>query len=158
MPNFEYAAPLFLGLNKGLSEKLESTNAFALRTLLRLPKTTSYDELLKVANLKNLEHRRIGQSLVLQVQKSIYGSTPNYIIEMFIQRNSDYNLPQRSSLCKIHSFSFQAAKQWNNLPDKLRTTESLSLFRKNFKRMTLSSNNCNCISPLNRSPVFTLTL
>ena len=49
LPHFECPAPLFLGLNKGLSEKFESTNAFALRTLLTLPKTASYDELLKVA-------------------------------------------------------------------------------------------------------------
>ena len=71
LSHFEYAALLFLGLNKGPSEKLESTNAFALRTL-RLPtcKTTSYHKLLKFANLKKLEHRRIEQSLVL-AHKSI---------------------------------------------------------------------------------------
>ena len=34
LPHFEYASPLFIGLSRGLSAKLESTNAFALRTLL----------------------------------------------------------------------------------------------------------------------------
>ena len=66
---------------------------------------------------------------------------------------SDYNfrvhhklvLPQPNSSCKIHSFSL-GSKAVDNLPDKLTTTESLSLFTKNLKRMTLSSYNCNCIS------------
>ena len=34
LPHFEYSSPLFIGLSKGLSAKPESTNAFALRTLL----------------------------------------------------------------------------------------------------------------------------
>ena len=43
LPHFEYASPLFLGLSKGLSAKLESTNAFALRTLLNHSRLTAYD-------------------------------------------------------------------------------------------------------------------
>ena len=38
LPHFEYASPFFIGLSKGLSAKLESTNAFALRTLLNYSK------------------------------------------------------------------------------------------------------------------------
>ena len=38
LPHFEYASPLFIGLSKCLSAKLESTNAFALRTLLNYSK------------------------------------------------------------------------------------------------------------------------
>ena len=39
LPHFEYTSPLFLGLSKGLSAKLGSTNAFALRTLLKVHMT-----------------------------------------------------------------------------------------------------------------------
>ena len=59
LPHFEYALPLFIGLSKGLSAKLESTNAFALRTLLNYSKSTAYEELLKTVHIKSLEHRRI---------------------------------------------------------------------------------------------------
>ena len=48
LPHFEYASPLFIGLSKGLSAKLESTNAFALRTLLNQSKSIAYQELLKI--------------------------------------------------------------------------------------------------------------
>ena len=64
LPHFEYASPLFIGLSKGLSAKLESTNAFALRTLLNYSKSTAYEELLKTAHIKSLEHRRIEQALL----------------------------------------------------------------------------------------------
>ena len=55
LPHFEYASPLFIGLTKGLAAKRESTNAFALRTLLNHSKSTAYEELLKMAYNKKLE-------------------------------------------------------------------------------------------------------
>lgn len=59
LPHFEYASPLFIGLSKGLSAKLESTNAFTLRVLLNHSKSTAYEELLKIAHMKSLEHQCI---------------------------------------------------------------------------------------------------
>ena len=75
----------------GLSAKLESTNAFALRTLLNYSRSTAYEELLKIAHIKSLEHRRIEQALIL-VYKSIYSQAPNYIQELFFLRGGGYNL------------------------------------------------------------------
>ena len=89
LPHFEYISPLFIGLSKGLSVKLESTNA--LRTLLNHSKSTAYEELLNIAQIKSLEHRQIEQALIL-VYKSIYGQAPNYIREMFILRSNGYSL------------------------------------------------------------------
>ena len=148
LPHFEYASPLFIGLSKGLSAKLESTNAFALRTLLNYSKSTAYDELLKTAHIKSLE-----QALIL-VYNSIYNQAPNYIREMFLLRSNGYSLrghlkvvlPRPTSSYMQHSFTYQAGKQWNNLPDKIRMSESLSIFRKNLQNIQLSSSyDCNCV-------------
>ena len=87
LPHFEYASPLFVGLSKGLSAKLESTNAFALRTLLNHSKLTAYEELLKIAHIKSLEHRRIEQALIL-VYESIYAQTAIYSRGMFLLRSN----------------------------------------------------------------------
>ena len=153
LPHFEYASPLFIGLSKGLSAKLESTNAFALRTLLNYSKSTAYEELLKTANIKSLEHRRIEQALIL-VYKSIHNQTPNYIQEMFSLRSNGYSLrghlkvvlPRPTSSYMQHSFTYQASKQWNNLTDKIRMSESLSIFRKNLQDIQLSSSyDCSCL-------------
>ena len=110
LPHFEYSSPLFIGLSKGLSAKLESTNKFALRTLLNHSKSITYEELLKIAHNKNLEHRRMEQALVL-VYKSIYGQAPNYIQGMFTLRSNGYSLrghhkvviPRPTSSYMLHS-------------------------------------------------------
>ena len=81
LPHFEYASPLFTGLSKGLSAKLELTNAFALRALLNHSNLIAYEELLKIALIKSLEHRRIEQALIF-VYKSIYDQAPIYMEEI----------------------------------------------------------------------------
>ena len=64
LPHFEYASPLFIGLSKGLSAKLESTNGFSFRTLLNYSKSTVYEELLKTITetcpLKNVAREKWG--------------------------------------------------------------------------------------------------
>lgn len=69
--------------------------------------------------------------------KSIHNQTPNYIQEMFSLRSNGYSLrghlkvvlPRPTSSYMQHSFTYQASKQWNNLTDKIRMSESLSIFR-----------------------------
>ena len=82
LPHLEYSSQKLIGIGKGQSLKLEHTNAYALRTLLNRPKETSYDELLRLASIKSLEHRRFEQALIL-VHKSLHGKAPNYISDMF---------------------------------------------------------------------------
>ena len=105
-------------ISKGLSAKLESANAFALRTILNHSKLTAYEELQKMAHIKSLEHRRIDQALIL-VYKSIYDQAPIYIWEMFVLRNNGLSLqghlkvvlPRPTSSYMQHSFMYQAGKQ-----------------------------------------------
>jgi len=127
LPRFEYTSPLFIGLSKGLPAKLESTSAFALWTLLNHSKLIPNEELLKIAQIKKFKHQCIEQALIL-VYKSIYGQAPNYIQGMFTLCSNGYSLgshhkvliPRPTSSYMLHSFKYQASKQWNNLPDKIR--------------------------------------
>ena len=116
LPLFEYASPLFIGLSKA-----------------------------------RVERRRIEHGLIL-VCKSIYGPAPNYIQETFILRSNGYSLryhlkvviSRPTSSYMQHFFMYKASKQWNNLPDKIRLSESLSTFRKNLQGIPLSSSyDCN---------------
>ena len=108
---------------------------------------------LKALQSLSLEHRRIEQALIL-VYNSIYNQAPYYIREMFLLRSNGYSLrghlkvvlPRPTSSYTQHSFTYQAGKQWNNLPDKIRMSESLSIFRKNLQNIQLSSlYDCNCV-------------
>ena len=142
LPHFEYASSLFIGLSKGLLLGLFLTtlNRLLMESYLKL-------------HIKSLEHRRIEQALIL-VYNSIYNQAPNYIREMFLLRSNGYSLwghlkvvlPRPTSSYMPHSFTYQAAKQWNNVPDKIRMSESLSIFRKNLQNIQLSSSHdCNCV-------------
>ena len=46
LPHLEYCALVLVGLSSGLSNKLELTNQYAIRTLLNMAKSTSYSDLL----------------------------------------------------------------------------------------------------------------
>lgn len=48
LPHLEYCAPVLVGLSPGLSNKLEFTNQFNIRTLMNLPKSTPYGDLLEI--------------------------------------------------------------------------------------------------------------
>ena len=74
-------------------------------------------------------------------------NSPNYIQEMFSLQSNGYSLrghlkvvlPRPTSSYMQHSFTYQASKQWNNLTDKIRMSESLSIFRENLQDIQLSS-------------------
>ena len=56
LPHLEYCAPVLVGLSSGLSNKLELTNQYAIRTLLNMAKSASYSDLITYVGLKTLEH------------------------------------------------------------------------------------------------------
>ena len=58
LPHLEYCSPLLLGISNGLKNKLEDTNYY----ILRYSSSVSYDFLLNLAELQNLETRRQFQS------------------------------------------------------------------------------------------------
>jgi len=93
LPHLEYCAPVLVGLSSGLSNKLEFTYQFAIRTLMNLPKTTPYGDLLKMVNIKSLEHHRYTQALIL-LYKSLFITGPSYIKELI-------NLTLKQSICII---------------------------------------------------------
>ena len=54
LPHLEYCSPLLLGISNGLKNKLEDTNYYILRAILRYSSSGFYDFLLNLAELQNL--------------------------------------------------------------------------------------------------------
>ena len=48
LPHLEYCAPVLVGLSSGLSNKLELTDQYALRSLMNMSKSTSCSNLLLI--------------------------------------------------------------------------------------------------------------
>ena len=91
LPHLEYCSPLLLGISNRLKNKLEDTNYYILRTILRYSCSVFYDFLLNLAELQNLETRRQFQSLVI-LYKCLRGQGPEYLSEFFNVLNVNYNL------------------------------------------------------------------
>ena len=119
---------------------------------MNLPKSTPYGDLLKIVNIKSLEHRRYTQALVL-LYKSLFNTGPNYIKELFSLRSSNYNL---RGFCKLNQPSFKSkylhnsycyitSRLWNNLPDNIRGASSLRIFKSLLNNVNLTAEaNCRC--------------
>ena len=113
-----------------------STMQFAIRSLMNLPKTTPYGDLLKMVNIKSQEHRRYTQALIL-LYKSLFITGPSYIKELFSLRSSNYDLrgycklnqPTFKSKCLHNSYRYITSRLWNNLSDNIRGASSLTIFK-----------------------------
>ena len=138
LPHLEYCSPLLLGISNGLKNKLEDTNYYILRTILRYSSSVFYDFLLNLAELQNLETRRQFQSLVI-LYKCLRGQGPEYLSEFFNVLNVNYNLRGASTRLMLPSFnleymhkswSYLTTKLWNGLPTKVRECPELAAFKR----------------------------
>ena len=64
LPHLEYCCPLLLGIFKVLKNNIERTNHYAIKTLLNLSNSATYDFCLAMADMDKLEQRRTLQSLI----------------------------------------------------------------------------------------------
>jgi hypothetical protein len=64
LSQFDYCCPLLIGISNTLSDKIERTNHYVLRTLFKLPKSTEYSTILSQYNLETIKQRRLLQSLI----------------------------------------------------------------------------------------------
>ena len=138
VPHLEYCSPLLLGISNGLKNKLEDTNYYILRTILRYSSSVSYDFVLNLAELQNKETRRELQSLVI-LHKCLRGQLPEYLGEFFNVLNVNYNLRGASTRLMLPSFnleymhkssSYLSTKLWNGLPTRVRECPDLAAFRR----------------------------
>ena len=121
-----------------LTDKLESLNKRILRIVFN-DKVSSYQQLLHKSEGATLYNRRI-QNMLITIYKCLnYDSFPKYLKDMFTLRQSRYSFRKTdiSSLCKpvtttygLHSFRYFASKNWNSLPNEVRSESTLSNFRR----------------------------
>ena len=107
--------------------------------------TRKYDSITPV--LRHLHwlpvKERIDFKILVMVFKALHGSAPNYIQELVTPYNPRRALRSASSLTVEvpvtrtsygdRSFSKAGSHLWNNLPDGLRSVETLESFRGNLK-------------------------
>ena len=89
-PHLMYCGPILIGITESLSNKVEDANNYIIRTLLGLPKSTSYDSILRLINMRTQEQRRFFNVLIL-LFKRFNGNGPSYIKDFLHLRTVSYN-------------------------------------------------------------------
>ena len=138
LPHLEYCCPLLLGISKVLKNNIERTNRYAIKTLLNLGNSATYDFCLAMADMDKLE-----QCFKLD--------GPNYISKFFTPRLTKYNLrdsglnvmqPPYNSLVMHNSFLFTITHIWNQLPTVTKSSTTLAQFRARLNNVNFTGYQC----------------
>ncbi len=140
-PYFSYCAPVWDGIGSKLSDKLQKLQNRAARVITRSSYDASSSSVLEELGCNNLYTNRKMQKAIL-MYKVMNNLTPMYLQELFVTRVSHYRL--RDSEGKLflpkprtdylkRSFSYSGASLWNSLPESLRSSSSLSSFKRSLK-------------------------
>ena len=121
-----------------LSEKLQKLQNRAIRVINKSSYDTSSRFLLNSLDWDNLSVRRAKQKTDL-MYKFIDNLAPAYLCNLFTPRTPNYYfrnakkklmLPKPRTDYLKRSFSYSGALLWNNLPEEIRTSNSLGFFKR----------------------------
>ena len=138
-PHFDYCSAVWNGLTQQLSGKLQKLQKRAVRVITKSSYDTSSRFLL---NWLGLSDRRAKQKANL-MYKCINNLAPSYLCNLFSPRTSNYYfrnakkklmLPKPRTDYLKRSFSCSGAILWNNLPEEIRTSNSLGFFKSSSHR------------------------
>ena len=91
--------------------------------------------------------------LMIEVYKYLNGLYPNSMSDIFKLRENTYNLENshmfesqnaRTKKFGLDSIAYRASQLWKNVPEEIRNSNSLPMFKKKIKKFPLISCSCNC--------------
>ena len=114
--------------------------------------TSDFEVLLENSNEKPV-HQKCIELLVIEVYKYLNDLSPDIISDIFKVRESTYNLRNfhifesqnpRTKKFGLDSIAYRASQLWKNVPEEIRNSTSLPMFKKKIKKVLLISCSCNC--------------
>lgn len=151
LSHFEYCNSLLIGIGRTINKKLENANYYGLRTVMNMGKSISYESMLRIADMRTLEQRRIEQSLIIFF-KCFKENGPAYInnffkprITSYNLRNSGHNVVQNPHNTKYlhNSYTYIISRIWNQLPLSAKTASNVSVFRRHLNKLNFIGCQCN---------------
>ena len=138
LPHCDHCSPVWDCLSSHLSDTLQKLQNRAARVITKSPYDTSSSLLLNKLKWEKLSKRRQMQKALIMFN-TIHKLAPKCLHQLFTPRRSEYNLRNlegKLALPKPHtnylkrSFSYSGALLWNNLPQEMRDTDSIGLFKR----------------------------
>ena len=152
MSNLSYCPLTWHFCSERNTNKIEKLQERALRFIYD-DNTSSYDTLLEQSKLPSLKIRRM-RTMALETYKIVNKSSPEFLHNLITLKENSYNLrykltvnlPRpRTTRYGKKSFSYEAGKLWNSLPNHARNLSNFGNF-KSFISTWCFSENCSCSS------------
>ena len=137
---FGYCPLIWMCHSRKLNTRINKIHERALRIVFQ-DKTTSFNELLIKAGSVKIHHKNI-QVLATEIYKVYHNISPLIMSEVFPDRTTEYNLrgnPNLSTrnLHSVHygtdSLSHLGPKIWNLVPNNIKDSETLNIFKSKIK-------------------------
>ena len=138
---FGYCPLIWMFHSRGLHNKIKSIHKRALR-ITSNDKSSSYEELLTKDRSVTIHYRNV-RALATEIYKVIQGISPPLLNEVFVQRECNYDLRRNNFLERrrvksmrygTESISFLAPKIWENLPNEIKDSGTLHIFKAKIKK------------------------
>ena len=138
---FGYCPLIWMFHSRTLNNKINAIHERALRITFK-DSTSTFEELLSKDNSVSIHHRNL-QVLAIEMFKIKNKMAPELLNEIFQEKTASYNLRRNSNffIRKVHSvyhgtesLSFLGPKIWELVPEGLKQSESLEIFKNKIKK------------------------
>ena len=137
LPHLDYCCVVWANCTKELQQKLQRLHNYGMRIILQVPARSPSSMSRAKLRWTTLEQRRALQQLRV-VHHCIHGAAPEYLWSLFrwqpgtVRTRGQLKLFLKAHKSEIYSKSFQysGARNWNQLPDAIKTTRNRCTFTK----------------------------
>ena len=143
LSNFKYCPLIWMYCSKTLHEKINRVHKRALRAVTGAYDCSLEDILLFTGGIT--VHTNSLHTLLSEIFKSLFGENPDFIKRLFKYKDTSYSLrtsyllslpPTNSVRFGTNSLLFRGSQLWNSLPDKIKSSGSVKVFKDFLKAFT----------------------
>ena len=148
---FTYCPLVWMFCTKHSIGRINSIHERCLR-LIQQNYTSDFEVLLENSNEKPV-HQKCIELLMIEVYKYLNDLSPDIMSDIFKLRENTYNLRNfhifesqnpRTKTFGLDSVAYRASQLWNIVPEEIRNSTSLTMFKKKIKKVPLILCSCNC--------------
>ena len=146
---FGYCPLVWMFHSRKLNNRINKIHEKSLRLVYKV-KNTSFNELLSMDNSVTVHHRNI-RVLATEIFKARNNLGPKSMQSIFVERSIPYSLRKarelrtkkaKSTKYGTETVTFRAPEIWGILPEEIKHSESLGIFKTRIKQWTPSD--CKC--------------
>ena len=147
---FSYCPLIWMCHSRTIHSLINNIHERALRIVYK-DDDSSFEELLEKSGSVSIHHRNL-QSLAIEIYKALNNLSSPLMSDLFKLKKTTYNLRNTNALSStntkttnygINSISFLAPKIWDLVPDEIKISKSLNIFKQKIK--IWKPLNCPCI-------------